>query len=192
MGELHCHWFGRQTVAALYRTTATPATPAPAAPTIAAPAATGPADAQLTDMMGKLAARRAAAAAPADAPAAAPAAARNVAVESASRAEGAPPLPPGTEPTPLQSDAALQCVAVESQSPPPRTPSAVRLQSARAANGSWRHVLQAARTLLQSEQIVLSQHAPPCLWLGPTLGVGANCEVKSATAPTLTLASPSP
>ena len=92
------------------------------------------------------------------------------------------------EPTPLLSDAALQCIAVESPSPPPRTPSAVRLQSARAANGSWQHVLQAARTLLQSEQIVLSQHAPPCLWLGPTLGVGANCEVKRATAPTLALA----
>ena len=35
---------------------------------------------------------------------------------------------------------------------------------------------------------MLSQHAPPCLWLGPTLGVGANCEVTSAAAPTPALA----
>ena len=64
MGELHCHWFGRQTVAAIYRTAASPVTPAPAAPTIAAPAAapaaTGPASVQLTDMMSQLAATKSA------------------------------------------------------------------------------------------------------------------------------------
>merc|ERR1740139_609559 len=153
----------------------------------------------LTEMMGRLKQRRASKeglllaqggpAAPAVAPiaalAAAPAAARRVA-ELSPLAEVATLPPPSTEPgtepgtVPGTVPAPLQCIAVDCDSPPPRTPSAVRLQSARAANGTWRHVLQAARTLLQSEQIVLSQHAPPCLWLGPTLGVGANCEVKSA------------
>jgi hypothetical protein len=139
VGELSCHWFGRQTVAALYRASAASApSAAPSAALVCLPC---PAPA---------------AAAGAPTPAAAPGAAPG----AAPSAEGARQRRPSSA---APAPAAAPAAAPEAATPwRQRRPSKGTLSRA-----AWRHVLEAARELLESETAVRPPHTLPSLALAP-------------------------